>query len=65
VDLAYDFLKGFCDSLGATLHIDIIRSRNSHHAIEAVFKAFGRSLRAAAAIDERAKNVIPSTKGIL
>jgi len=65
VDLAYDFLKGFCDSLGATLHIDIIRSRNSHHAIEAVFKAFGRSLRAATAIDERAKNVIPSTKGIL
>ena len=65
VDLAYDFFKGFCDSLGATLHIDIIRSRNSHHAIEAIFKAFGRSLRAAATVDERAKNVIPSTKGIL
>jgi len=65
VDLVYDFLKGFCDSLGATLHIDIIRSRNSHHAIEAVFKALGRSLRAASAIDERAKNTILSTKGVL
>ena len=65
VDLVFDFLKGFCDSLGATLHIDILRSRNSHHAIEAIFKALGRALRTAASIDERAKNEIPSTKGVL
>ena len=65
IDLVYDFLKGFCDSLGATLHVDILRSRNSHHAIEAIFKAFGRVLREAASIDERAKNEIPSTKGVL
>ncbi|MDR0304527.1 MAG: imidazoleglycerol-phosphate dehydratase HisB [Chitinispirillales bacterium] len=65
VDLVYDFLKGFCDSLGAALHIDIIRSRNSHHAIEAIFKALGRCLKEAATIDERAKNSILSTKGVL
>jgi imidazoleglycerol-phosphate dehydratase len=65
VDLVYDFFKGFCDSFGATLHIDIIRSRNSHHAVEAIFKAFGRSLMEAAAVDERVKNTILSTKGIL
>jgi imidazoleglycerol-phosphate dehydratase len=65
VDLVFDFLKGFCDSLCATLHIDILRSRNSHHAIEAIFKALGRSLRQAASIDERVKNEIPSTKGVL
>jgi len=65
VDLVYDFLKGFCDSLGVTLHIDIIRSRNSHHAVEAIFKALGRCLREAASIDERVKNMIPSTKGVL
>jgi imidazoleglycerol-phosphate dehydratase len=65
VDLVYDFLKGFCDSLGATLHLDILRSRNSHHAIEAIFKALGRSLRVAVSVDERAKNEIPSTKGVL
>lgn len=65
VDLVFDFLKGFCDSFGATLHIDILRSRNSHHAIEAIFKSFGRALREAVSIDERAKNEIPSTKGIL
>jgi imidazoleglycerol-phosphate dehydratase len=64
VDLVFDFLKGFCDSLCATLHIDIIRSRNSHHAIEAIFKALGRALREASSIDERAKNGIPSTKGV-
>ena len=65
VDLVFDFLKGFCDSAGATLHIDILRSRNSHHAIEAIFKALGRVLREASQIDERAKNEIPSTKGVL
>jgi imidazoleglycerol-phosphate dehydratase len=65
VDLVYDFLKGFCDFCGATLHLDILRSRNSHHAVEAIFKALGRSLRLAASIDERAKNEIPSTKGVL
>jgi imidazoleglycerol-phosphate dehydratase len=65
VDLVYDFLKGFCDFCGATLHLDILRSRNSHHAVEAIFKAFGRTLRFAASVDERAKNEIPSTKGVL
>jgi len=65
VDLVFDFMKGFCDSLGLTLHIDILRSRNSHHAIEAIFKALGRAMREAVSIDERAKNEIPSTKGVL
>ena len=64
VDLVYDFMKGFCDSAGATLHIDLLKSRNSHHAIEAIFKAFGRVLRQALTIDERAKDQIPSTKGV-
>ena len=65
VDLVYDFLKAFCDSARITLHVDILRARNSHHAIEAVFKAFGRALRFATSIDERAKESIPSTKGII
>ena len=65
VDLVYDFLKGFCDFCGATLHLDILRSRNSHHAVEAIFKALGRTLRQAVSVDERAKNEIPSTKGVL
>lgn len=65
VDLTYDFLKAFCDAAQVTLHVDILRARNSHHAIEAIFKSFGRSLRFACSIDERAKELIPSTKGTL
>lgn len=65
VDLVYDFLKGFCDAVGANLHVDILRARNSHHAIEAIFKGFGRALREACEIDLRAANSIPSTKGVI
>ena len=65
VDLVYDFLKGFCDSAKITLHVDILKARNSHHAIEGIFKGFGRTLRNACEIDLRASDSIPSTKGVL
>ncbi len=65
VDLTYDFLKGFCDYAGVTMHVDILRARNSHHAIEAIFKGVGRALRDACTIDKRAADMIPSTKGVL
>ena len=65
VDLTYDFLKAFCDAAQLTLHVDILKARNSHHAIEAIFKSFGRSLRFACTIDDRAAGAIPSTKGTL
>jgi len=47
------------------LHLEILRGRSDHHKIEALFKAAARSLRCACEIDERAKGVIPSTKGTL
>lgn len=65
VDLVYDFLKGFCDYARISMHVDILKARNSHHAIEAIFKAFGRALREACEIDPRSKDSIPSTKGVL
>lgn len=65
VDLVNDFLKGFCDYAKVSMHVDILKARNSHHAIEAIFKAFGRALREACEIDPRSKDVIPSTKGVL
>lgn len=65
VDLVYDFLKGFCDYARITLHVDILRARNSHHAIEAIFKGLGRALRQASAIDTRSAEQVPSTKGVL
>jgi imidazoleglycerol-phosphate dehydratase len=48
-----------------TLHIDRIRGENAHHIAETIFKAFGRALRMALAVDERQGGVIPSTKGSL
>jgi imidazoleglycerol-phosphate dehydratase len=64
-DLAEDFFKAFTDHSQITMHIDLLRGRNSHHSIESVFKAFGRSLSEACSINPKAGNSIPSTKGII
>ena len=64
-NLAEDFFKAFRDHSGATVHIDLIRGRNSHHSLEAVFKAFGRALCEACAINSAAADSVPSTKGVL
>lgn len=63
-DLIEDFLQAFVSHSGITLHVGVPYGRNTHHIIEAVFKALGRALRQAAAIDPRVKGV-PSTKGKL
>ena len=65
VDLAREFFQGFVNHALATLHIDNLRGINSHHQCETVFKAFGRALRAAIEVDERAAGAMPSTKGTL
>lgn len=64
-DLIEDFFKAFTDHSRSTVHVDMIRGRNSHHVIEAVFKAFGRSLSEACNINPRAVNLLPTTKGVL
>jgi imidazoleglycerol-phosphate dehydratase len=63
-DLIEDFLQAFAGSAGITLHVNVPYGRNTHHIIEAVFKALGRALKQAASIDPRVKGV-PSTKGSL
>lgn len=63
--LAYEFFQGFSNHAGVTLHIDNLHGDNAHHQCETVFKAFGRALRMAAALDPRSAGVIPSTKGSL
>jgi imidazoleglycerol-phosphate dehydratase len=65
VDLTIEFFRGFVNHAGVTLHIDNLRGVNAHHQCETVFKAFGRALRMAAELDERAAGTIPSTKGSL
>jgi len=64
-DLVEDFLKAFVDNAKITMHVDLLRGRNSHHSIEAVFKAFGKALCQACEINTRAKDQIPSTKGVI
>jgi imidazoleglycerol-phosphate dehydratase len=65
VELVEDFFKAFTDHARITLHIDLLRGRNGHHSIEAVFKAFGHSLAQALLINSRASDQIPSSKGVL
>lgn len=65
VDLVFEFFQGFVNHAGVTLHIDNLRGENSHHQVETIFKAFGRALRMAIALDERMGDVMPSTKGSL
>ncbi|MFT5259593.1 MAG: imidazoleglycerol-phosphate dehydratase [Saprospiraceae bacterium] len=64
-ELVHEFFQGFANHALATVHIDNLKGRNSHHIVETIFKAFGRAFRMAAAIDERVGNAIPSTKGAL
>jgi imidazoleglycerol-phosphate dehydratase len=63
--LTHEFFQGFANHAGVTLHVDNLRGVNAHHQCETVFKAFGRALRMAAALDPRAAGVVPSTKGTL
>ena len=62
--LIHEFFQGFCNHALATLHIDNLRGENSHHIAETLYKAFGRALRSAVALDLRVTDV-PSTKGVL
>lgn len=62
--LIHEFFQGFCNHALATMHIDNLRGENSHHIAETLYKAFGRALRNAVALDSRITD-IPSTKGVL
>ena len=62
--LVKEFFKAFTDHSGITLHINLAYGNNSHHIIEAVFKAFARALRDAVTVDKKIKGVL-STKGSL
>jgi imidazoleglycerol-phosphate dehydratase len=65
LDLLREFFQGFVNHAGVTLHIDNLKGANAHHIAETIFKAFGRALRMAAAVDPRMAGMMPSTKGSL
>ena len=64
-ELVEEFFTAFARHAGVTLHLRQLDGTNSHHIAEAMFKAFGRTLSEAAAIDPRLGGEIPSTKGML
>ena len=64
-ELVEEFFLGLTRSAGLTLHMKMLDGTNSHHIVEAMFKALGRALREAVSIDESLGGEIPSTKGVL
>jgi imidazoleglycerol-phosphate dehydratase/histidinol-phosphatase len=63
-ELTEEFFRGLSSGLKANIFIRA-KGKNDHHKIEAVFKAFAKSLNEACRMDERNKNMLPSTKGVL
>lgn len=64
-ELVEEFWLAFIREAKCALHIKQLDGKNSHHIIEGAFKAIARSLRAAVSIDEKKRDEIPSTKGVL
>ena len=62
-ELVEEFFLGFVRSCPMSLHLRKLAGTNSHHIVEGAFKAFGRAMKAAVALDGTDK--IPSTKGVL
>ena len=63
-DLAEEFLRAVANTAKLTAHVRVERGTNTHHMVEAAFKAFARALRAAVAV-EPGDGGVPSTKGVL
>jgi len=63
-ELVEEFLRAVVVNSGITLHVNVRYGKNSHHMAEAIFKAFGRAMDQATAINERVQG-IPSSKGLL
>ena len=64
-ELVNEWFQAFAINAGITLHVETLYGSNDHHIAESCFKGLARALRAAIAIDERAKGEVPSTKGAL
>ncbi len=61
--LAREFFISLCSNMGLTLHLKSLAGCNTHHILEAAFKASGRAISEAVAIDPKLQGSVPSTKG--
>ena len=64
-ELFKEWFHAFSQSAGITLHVENIYGDNSHHKIESCYKGLARALREAVQVDQRAENIIPSTKATI
>ncbi|HKD07906.1 MAG TPA: imidazoleglycerol-phosphate dehydratase HisB [Bryobacteraceae bacterium] len=64
-ELVPDFFDGFVHHAGANFHAKVLYGRSNHHKLEAIFKCWARAMRYACSKDERLKDQLPSTKGLL
>jgi len=64
-ELFKEWFHAFAQSAAVTLHVENLYGENSHHIVESCFKGLARALRQAVAIDPRAAEEVPSTKGTL
>ncbi|HEX2216484.1 MAG TPA: imidazoleglycerol-phosphate dehydratase HisB [Xanthobacteraceae bacterium] len=64
-ELVREWFQAFAMNAGLTLHVETLYGSNDHHIAESCFKGLARALRAAVAVDPRAADEVPSTKGRL
>lgn len=64
-ELTEEFFRAIAMNCGMTLHFNLEYGKNTHHIIEALFKSFGRAFKQSITIDEKNKNKIFSSKGVL
>ncbi|RXF70324.1 imidazoleglycerol-phosphate dehydratase HisB [Hansschlegelia zhihuaiae] len=62
-ELVREFFQGFSTHAAVTLHVETLYGANAHHIAESCFKGLARCLKAALAVDPRAGDRLPSTKG--
>lgn len=64
-ELVNEFFLAFTREANLTIHFKKLSGFNSHHIIEGMFKAFARVIKESVSIDEKTKDKIPSSKGVL
>jgi imidazoleglycerol-phosphate dehydratase len=64
-ELFKEWFQAFAQNAGLTLHVENFYGDNNHHIVETCYKSLARALRMAVAIDPRAADAVPSTKGVL
>ena len=65
LDTLEDFFNGFAQGLLANIAVRAISGRSDHHKVESIFKAFAKAMAMAVSFDEKFKDYIPSTKGVI